>query len=114
MAIAVAATKEAMASHYASLATHASMHTGNPGTTGINEATGGAPAYARKPITWNAGTVDGQVVSDPIDFDLPAGTYTHAGLWDAAVAGNFRDYCTASVTFAGQGIYRLTLTYVQG
>ena len=42
-----------------------SVHTGSPGTTGASEATGGAPAYARKATTWGAAsggtiTVTGQ------------------------------------------------------
>ena len=114
MVIAINSTKEALAAEYATLATHASLHTADPGTTGTSEVTGGSPAYARKPITWNPGSSDGVYTSDPIDFDVPTGTtVTYAGMWDG-LAGSFRDKCTiTNATFAGQGIYRLTLTYTQ-
>lgn len=90
-------------------AVYASLHTASPGDNGANEVAGGAPAYARKQMTWNApagGTMDG----DSVTFDVPAGTtVTHVGFWDAAAAGNFLGY--ADVTdeaFVGQGTYTLT------
>lgn len=113
MAIQITATKESLAAAYAGLCTHASLHTGAPGTGGANEASGGSPAYARKPITWNAGSVDGVYTSNAIDFDVPAGSYAYVGLWDALTAGSFRDYVSISATFTAQGILRVTLTYTQ-
>lgn len=115
MPIATAIQKESTAAGYTSTATHVSVHTGTgPGTTGANEATGGTPAYARKPITWVADAVDGVYTSNPIDVDVPAGTYTFLGIWDALTAGNFRDSVDITdVTFAAQGVLRITLTYTQ-
>lgn len=55
MPIATAAMKEALALEYAAKALHASLHTADPGATGASEVSGGVPAYARKPITWNPG-----------------------------------------------------------
>lgn len=66
-----------------------SLHTGDPGTTGTNEATGGSPAYARKQTTWTGGTSDGVVAGSAVSFDVPAGTYTHIGVWSASTAGTF-------------------------
>ena len=64
-----------------------SLHTATPGITGAAEATGGAPAYARKStvVTATAGTG----TSTEVTFDVPAGTYTHFGLWSASTAGVF-------------------------
>lgn len=79
-----------------------SLHTGAPGTTGANEATGGSPAYARKAPTFNAaGTAGplgsgaqpatvGVAWSDEVTFDAPAGTYTHGGMSSASTGGTFR------------------------
>lgn len=66
-----------------------SLHTGDPSTTGANEATGGSPAYARKQTTWTGGTSDGVVAGSAVSFDVPAGTYTHIGVWSASTAGTF-------------------------
>lgn len=71
----------------------ASLHTGDPGTTGVNEATGGSPAYARKAITWAAvsgGTITTATTAQT--FDVPAGTYYFVGLWSASTLGTFYGY----------------------
>ncbi len=78
------AAKEAAALAVAALGTSLSLHTGDPGTTGANEATGGAPAYARKTTTWSGGASDGVVAGTPVTFDVPAGTYTWLGLWNGS------------------------------
>lgn len=71
-------------------ATHISLHTGNPSTTGANEVTGGTPPYGRKAITWTspaAGVIDNNAA---LDFDVPAGaTVTFWGMWTAVTAGVF-------------------------
>ena len=114
MAIDAVATREALAGHYTSICTHASLHTADPAGTGAGEVTGGTPAYARKAITWQAGAVDGTYVSDPITFDVPAATaITHVGLWDAVTAGTYRDKRAFVLTFSSQGTLTLTITYTQ-
>jgi hypothetical protein len=74
-------------------AAFASLHSGDPGPTGANEVAGGAPAYARKSITWNAaaaGSLDNN--ANPV-FDVPAGTTVRwLGLWSAVTAGTFLGY----------------------
>ena len=106
----VNAAKHVMLDQLATVAVFASLHTGDPGTTGANEISGGSPAYARKAITWNAasgGALDNN--ANPV-FDVPASTtVAHVGLWSAATNGTF--YGSFDVTdevFAAQGTYTLT------
>lgn len=90
-------------------ATHMSLHTADPGTTGADEVVGGS--YARQAITWNAaaaGVLDD--VSVP-DFDVPGGTtITHFGLWTAVSAGTFvgGDELSASETFGSASTYTVS------
>jgi len=83
------ATKETGALSVTGSGSWISLHTGDPSTTGANEATGGSPAYARKQTTWTGGTSDGVVAGSAVSFDVPAGTYTHIGVWSASTAGTF-------------------------
>lgn len=87
-----------------------SLHTATPGTTGAAEATGGAPAYARKStvVTATAGTG----TSTEVTFDVPAGTYTHFGAWTAATAGVFKggNPLATSQVISSQGQIKLTVT----
>lgn len=100
MPIATNAMKEALAIEYGSLGTHASLHSADPGTTGTNEISGGSPAYARKSLTWTAGSSDG-VVTASCTFDVPASTaITHAGIWSAVTSGTFYD--KVAVTYNSQ------------
>ena len=76
-------------------ALHISLHTGDPGRTGANEVSGGSYArVSRAPLdaNWTA-PADGAVENAAaITFPAPTanwGVVTHAGVWDAAVAGNF-------------------------
>lgn len=94
------ATENAQADEDAARCPYASIHTGDPGTTGANEATGGSPAYARKALSFNAAGTEGPLGSSQpatvgvawgsATFDLPAGTFTDYGLWSAVTAGTFR------------------------
>ena len=65
-----------------------SLHTSDPGLTGVNEVTGGS--YVRQAITMgtvSAGSVANTVL---IAFDgMPAATVTHVGVWAAATVGDF-------------------------
>jgi len=92
-------------------ANYGSLHTADPGTTGTSEVTGGSPAYARKVITW-AVPSGGSVSGGTITFDVPAGTFTHIGYWDAVSAGTFvGGYpLQASMTYGAQGTLPVTLT----
>lgn len=93
--------RNTLADDQAARITYLSLHDATPGITGANEATGGAPAYARQPVTFNAagaigplgGTLQPATVgvawSDEVAFDVPAGTYSHWGAW-SALAGTYR------------------------
>ncbi|MFC9994584.1 hypothetical protein [Nocardia sp. NPDC127526] len=113
MAIAVTSTKNALCAAYATLAQtiYVSVHVADPGAEGKNEASGGSPAYARKPTTWNA-PANGQITGGQVTIDLPAGTYTHAGLWSAASGGTFIDkVAIAPTTLGAQGTLLITPTF---
>lgn len=91
--------------------THVSLHTNDPGDNGANEVAGGAPAYARRPIAFNApaaGSMDDS--SNGIAFDVPAGTTVRfVGYWSALAAGTYLGSSPiTNETFAGQGVYNLT------
>jgi hypothetical protein len=65
-----------------------SLHTGDPSTTGANEATGGSPAYARKAVTWAApGSGQAATGTSAVTFDVPAGTYLWVGGFTLVTAG---------------------------
>ena len=65
--------------------TLASLHTAFPGTTGANEVTGGAPAYAQKAITINAASGGQRLLNAGVTFDVPACTVKWVGFWNAGV-----------------------------
>jgi hypothetical protein len=112
MALAVTATREALAVYLGTLGTYISLHSASPGSTGANEATGGSPAYGRKQTTWAAGSSDGSITGSQVTFDAAAGTYSHYGIWSAATGGTFVDggALSTSVTLSGQGQILVTPT----
>jgi hypothetical protein len=79
--------------------------------TELIELSGGAPAYARKSIAYNAaalGTMDDS--TNGAVFDVGAGaTVDYVGFWSASSGGTLYaiDKVTAE-TFGGQGTYTLT------
>ncbi|MEV6773896.1 hypothetical protein AB0N05_35200 [Nocardia sp. NPDC051030] len=114
MTIAVTTTKNALCNAYAAVGganTYVSIHTNDPSTTGANEASGGSPAYARVATTWGA-AANGAVTGSQVTINLPAGTYTYAGLWTAATGGTFIDkVAIASTTLGSQGTLLVTPTF---
>lgn len=106
------AAKEAAALALTALGGYVSLHTASPSTTGANEASGGSPAYARKLTTWTGGSSDGVVPGSQVTIDVPAGTYTHFGIWSASTAGTFITGGTlsASTTLGAQGQILVTPT----
>lgn len=62
--------------------TLASAHTDFPGSTGTNEVTGGAPAYAQKAITVNAASGGSRALNAAVVFDVPACTVKWIGFWN--------------------------------
>lgn len=113
MAIAVTTTKNTLATAYAGAGTWISLHTADPGTTGTSEATGGAPAYARKQTTWGT-AASSAVVGSAVTFDAAAGTYTYIGVWSASTAGTFIDKAAiTSTTLGAQGQIIVTPTFTE-
>lgn len=113
MAIAVNATKQALADAYTGLGRYISLHTADPGSTGTSEVTGGSPAYARKQTTWSSGTT-GVNTGSQVSIDAPAGAYTYAGIWTAASGGTFIDKIAITLTTLGaQGVVQVTPSYTQ-
>ncbi|GAB4582317.1 phage tail fiber protein [Nocardia sp. IFM 10818] len=119
MAIAVATTRQALADAYKNVAgtaaAYVSVHIADPATTGTNEASGGSPAYARKETVWTSGT-GGVITGSQVTIDLPAGTYTHIGLWKTANGGpaDFIDkVAISSTTLGAQGKLLITPTFTQ-
>lgn len=103
--------KNSMLDHLGTEAVYMSLHTADPGETGTNEVTGGAPAYIRKAVTWNAASSGSMTASNQPQFDVPACTVAYVGLFSAESSGTF--YGSADVTdevFAGQGTYTVTTT----
>lgn len=106
------ASRDVMLNQLDTLATHASLHTADPGTTGASEVSGGSPAYSRKAITWAASSGGSKTLSATVAFDVPGGvTVTHAGTWSALSGGTFRGggALAAAESFGAQGSYTLTL-----
>lgn len=92
--------------------TQLSLHTATPGTTGAAEATGGAPAYARKTTVVTA--TAGVATSTEVTFDVPAGTYTHFGAWAGATFKGGNPLKAGAVdtpqTLNSQGQIKLTIS----
>lgn len=102
--------KNLMLNQLAGSAIFVSLHTADPGATGTSEVTGGAPAYARKSITWNTAATGNLDSSNQPQFDVPGSTtITHVGYWSASTAGTFYGSSTiTNETFSAQGTYTLT------
>lgn len=66
-----------------------SLHTADPGLTGLNEVAGGS--YARQKPSFAAAMPNGTkaLSADVLFTGMPACSVTHVGIWDAANGGNF-------------------------
>jgi hypothetical protein len=88
--------------------THAALFNGDPSGAGV-EISGGAPAYARQPISWDpaaGGIIENSGVAT---FDVPACTVNYVAFYDALVAGNLKAYGTVTAeVFGSQGTYTLS------
>lgn len=113
MAIQTATQKNTLATAYGNAATFGALYTTAPGATAGTEVTGGAPAYARKSLTWGA-PANG-VITATATFDVPSGaTVVGVGVHTAVTAGTYLDGGTVtSQAFASQGTYAATFTYTQ-
>lgn len=66
-------------------------------TTGVNELTGGSPAYARKGLTWGASSGGSKALTATFPvWDVPAaGVVAWIGFWTLVTAGVFRGMLAA-------------------
>lgn len=91
--------------------TQMSLHSGDPGTTGANEISGGSPAYARKNVTLGAASGGVRSVASPPSFDVPGGvTISHWGLWNGSTflwGGTLKNAGGSATTepYTNQGTY---------
>jgi hypothetical protein len=102
------AGKDALLEGLAAAASHISLHTADPSTTGANELTGGT--YARQVIPWGAASAGTLANDDAIVFDVAADrTITHVGYWSADSGGTFYGAraLDESQTFATAGTYTM-------
>lgn len=114
MAIQTVTMRNALATAYATNATHMALYSTVPTTTAGTELTGGAPAYARKVSNWAAASASA-VVATPVAFDVASGsTVAGIGFHTAITAGTYLDGVgVTSQAFASQGTYTVTATYTQ-
>lgn len=80
------ASKDAAVNALTALGSYISLHSGDPGTTGASEVAGAT----RQQTTWgssSSGTASGTQVTFS---SVPAGSYTHYGVWTADSGGTFR------------------------
>lgn len=80
------ASKDTAVNALTALGSYISLHSSDPGTTGTGEVS----AAGRQQTTWGTsatGTANGTQV---VFQSVPAGTYTHYGVWTAATGGTFR------------------------
>ena len=80
-------------------AAYVALHTGDPGEDGANELAVGTSSYVRQVGTFSSaasGATENSVVAT--FTNLPAGTVTHVGAWNAATVGNFLWGGTATAT----------------
>lgn len=107
MALSQNATKESLSTAFTNLGNYVAVFTSG----GSTEASGGSPAYARKPTTWAAGGSDGIATGSQVEIDLQPGTYTHVGIYDAVTAGNLIEkVAITSTTLGTQGKLLVTPT----
>lgn len=105
------ATRDTMLNQLDTLATHASLHTADPGSTGTSEITGGS--YARVAITWSVSSGGTKNSASAMTFQIPAGTtVTHYGMWSASSGGTFRGGGALDQTqvYSTDGTFDLSVT----
>jgi Flp pilus assembly protein TadG len=109
------ATLNSLAAAYAGYGSWIGLASGAPGTsaTPSSEATGGAPAYARKNTTWSAGTT-GVQNGTAQTIDVAAATYTYVIVASTSSGNSMVDNATITgVTMGAQGQIVVTPTYTQ-
>lgn len=97
----------------ASEAAEVSLHTGDPGTSGASEVSGGS--YARQTPSYAASSGGTADLASSVTFNVPGGvTVSHYGLWDGGGAFLGGEALTTPREFASGGTYELTSAPVNG
>ena len=95
----------------AALGTRWALHTGDPGgaDSASNEVTGGSPAYARKPVAWNAANVSGVATQNgDVVLDVPGSTtVSWVSLWNTAGTVRYLKKDVTDEVFGAQGTYTI-------
>lgn len=97
-------TEEAL-NHLASLIGYVSIHSEDPGSTGVNEIS------TRQPVTWKSASGTNLDNDGDIEFSVEAGSSVHSvGLWSLSTGGVFYGSraLPSPVTFSNQG--KLTIS----
>jgi hypothetical protein len=85
-----------------------SLHDDAPGSTGVNEISGGSPAYARQPCAFDPSAGGSSALAAAVSFDVPpATTVRYLGLWTAAGSVYRGYYDVADEAYAAQGTYEV-------
>ena len=106
MALSSGATKELVAGYISGLGNYIAAF-----TSSSVEASGGS--YARQQTTWSAGTAgDGIYSGSEVRVNVPAGTYTHFGIFSAESGGTAVEVkaFVAEQIFSGPGELLITPT----
>lgn len=99
------AGRHAALAGFASAATHISVHSAIPNSSGSNELTGGSPAYARKPVTWDTPSSGSLVNDGALSHNVPAaGTAMCYGFWTALSGGTYLGWAPLNGSPRGFGV----------
>lgn len=107
-------TLNLMGTYLTTLATHATLHSADPGTTGTSLVT----TAARIALTWAVDADGDLTLSGQAAFTGAAAStaVTHVGLWSAITAGTFRGGfpLTGDTTTNAAGEYTVTQITING
>jgi hypothetical protein len=96
--------KAAALNHLATLITHVSVHSSDPGAGGANQIS------TRQSVAWNTATGTNLDSNGTQVFDITAGqTVSHVGLWSASTSGTFygAKALPAPETFSNAGTFTI-------
>ena len=105
-----ATSKDVALTAIGAAATYVSLHNADPGTTGLNEISGGS--YARVQTTWGTAAASSMAGSQ-VTINVPASTtVAYWGVWTTVSGGTCYESGTLPTTevYTGAGQYLLTPT----
>jgi hypothetical protein len=88
-----------------------SLHTGDPGTTGVNEVATGS-GYNRQQASWGTASLS-QIAAATVTFNVPAATtIQYWGIWTLVTAGvfGFSEALPSNQVYGTPGLYFMTVT----